>query len=161
MIVIVMGVSGSGKTTVAAQLARELGWKFLDADSFHSAANVAKMHAGIPLDDADRAPWLEALRREIERSLARAENLVIACSALKDSYREQLLIDSSVRLVYLRSTLEVLRQRLKLRKGHFMTEQLLASQLETLEEPADAVTVDVEHPVDEIVAEIREHLGLR
>jgi len=160
-IVIVMGVSGSGKTTVAAQLARELGWQFLDADSFHSAANVAKMHAGIPLDDADRAPWLAALHREIERSLAKAESLALACSALKRSYREQLLVDPSVRLVYLWGTFEVLRQRLKQRKGHFMTEQLLASQLETLEEPSDAVTVDIEHPVDEIVAEIRQRLGLR
>src|SRR3979409_1680247 len=161
MIVIVMGVSGSGKTTVAAQLARELGWQFLDADSFHSVANVAKMHAGIPLDDADRAPWLEALRSEIERSLAQAESLVMACSALKRSYREQLLIDPSVGLAYLRGTFEVLRQRLKQRKGHFMTEHLLASTLETLEEPVDAVAVDVEQPVDEIVAEIRERLGLR
>jgi gluconokinase len=161
MIVIVMGVSGSGKTTVAAQLARELGWQFLDADSFHSASNVAKMQAGVPLEDSDRAPWLEALRREIERSLAHTESLVMACSALKRSYREQLLIDPSVRLAYLRGTFEVLRQRLKQRKGHFMTEQLLASQLETLEEPSDAVTVDVEQPVDEIVAKIRERLGLR
>jgi gluconokinase len=161
MIVIVMGVSGSGKTTVAAQLARELGWKFLDADSFHSASNVAKMQAGVPLDDADRAPWLEALRCEIERSLAKAESLAMACSALKRSYREQFLIDPSVKLAYLRGTFEVLRQRLKQRKGHFMTEQLLATQLETLEEPSDAVAVDVEHPIDEIMAEIREHLGLR
>jgi gluconokinase len=161
MIVIVMGVAGSGKTTVAVQLARELGWKFLDADAFHSASNVAKMQAGIPLDDADRVPWLEALRREIERSLAKAESLAMACSALKLSYREQLLLDPSVRLVYLRGEFEVLRQRLKQRKGHFMTEQLLASQLETLEEPSDAVTVDVQHPVDELVSEIREHLGLR
>jgi gluconokinase len=160
-IVIVMGVSGSGKTTVAAQLARGLGWKFLDADSLHSSANVAKMHAGIPLDDSDRAPWLAALHREIERSLAKAENLALACSALKRSYREQLLIDSGVKLVYLRGTFEVLRHRLEQRKGHFMTEQLLASQLETLEEPADAVTMDVQQPVDEIVAEIRERLGLR
>jgi gluconokinase len=161
MIVIVMGVSGSGKTTVAAELARELGWKFLDADSFHSASNVAKMQVGIALDDSDRAPWLEALRHKIERSLAKSESLAMACSALKRSYREQLLIDPSVRLVYLRGTFEVLRQRLKQRKGHFMTEQLLASQLETLEEPSDGVTVDVEHPIDEIVAEIRERLGLR
>lgn len=154
MVVIVMGVAGSGKTTIASELARTLGWEFLDADSFHSPANVAKMHAGIPLNDSDRAPWLQALRREIERSLAGTGSLALACSALKQSYREQLLVSPDVKLVYLRGTFEVLRQRLEQRKGHFMPEQLLASQLETLEEPADATTVDVHHSVDEIIAEI-------
>jgi gluconokinase len=154
VVVIVMGVAGSGKTTIASELARTLGWEFLDADSLHSPANVAKMHAGIPLDDADRAPWLQALRREIERSLAGTRSLALACSALKQSYREQLLVSPDVKLVYLRGTFEVLRQRLEQRKGHFMPEQLLASQLETLEEPADAITVDVQHSVDEMIAEI-------
>jgi gluconokinase len=161
LVVIVMGVSGSGKTTAASQLARELGWVFLDADAFHSAANVAKMRAGTPLDEADRAPWLRALRGEVERFLSVSENMALACSALRQTYREQLLVDSSVKLVYLRGTFEGLRERLEQRKGHFMTEKLLASQLQTLEEPADAVTVDIAHSVDEIVAEIRERLGLR
>lgn len=160
MVVIVMGVSGSGKTTVATQLASELDWKFLDADSLHSPASIAKMQAGIPLNDADRAPWLQTLRHEIERSLAKDENLTLACSALKRVYREQVLVNSDVKLVYLRGTAQVLRQRLKQRVGHFMSEQLLASQLETLEEPSEAVTVDVRHSVDEIVAEVRERLHL-
>jgi gluconokinase len=153
-----MGISGVGKTTVAAQLAQELAWEFLDADWFHSAANVAKMHAGIPLDDADRVPWLGALRSEIERAIREKRNLTLACSALKESYREQLMVGPEVRLVYLKGTFEVLRQRLVHRSGHFMTEKLLASQLETLEEPGDAITVDVQRPVAEIVAEIRRQL---
>jgi gluconokinase len=155
LVVIVMGVSGAGKTTVAAQLAQELGWEFLDADSYHSSANIAKMHAGIPMDDADRAPWLEALRREIERAIQEKRNLTLACSALKQSYRQQLMVGPEVRLAYLKGTFDVLRQRLVHRSGHFMTEKLLASQLETLEEPAGAITVDVQQPVAEIVAEIR------
>jgi gluconokinase len=153
-----MGASGAGKTAVAARLAQELGWEFLDADSFHSAANIAKMHAGIPLDDADRAPWLAALRREIERAIQQERNVTLACSALKETYREQLMVGPEVRLVYLKGTFDVLRQRLVHRSGHFMTEKLLASQLEALEEPANAVTVDVRQPVAEIVAEIRRRL---
>ena len=155
-----MGIAGSGKTTVASEFARELGWVFLDADDFHSAANVAKMRAGIPLEDADRAPWLLALRGEVDRFRRGTQGMVLACSALRQTYREQLLVDSSVKLVYLRGTFEVLRERLRQRTGHFMTEKLLASQMQTLEEPSDAVTIDVQHSVDEIVAEIRERLGL-
>lgn len=153
-----MGVSGAGKTTVAAELAQELGWEFLDADSFHSAANVAKMHAGIPLDDADRAPWLEALRGEILRALQEKRNLALACSALKEAYRQRLMVGPEVRLVYLKGSFDVLRDRLAHRSGHFMTEKLLASQLETLEEPANAITVDVRQPLAEIVAAIRRQL---
>jgi gluconokinase len=158
LVVIVMGVSGAGKTTVAACLAQELGWEFLDADSFHSAANVAKMYAGIPLDDADRTPWLEALRREIARAIQQRRNLTLACSALKDAYREQLVAGPEVRLVYLKGTFDVLRQRLVHRSGHFMTDRLLASQLEALEEPADAITVDAQQPIADIVAEIHRQL---
>jgi gluconokinase len=156
-----MGVAGSGKTTVASALARVLGWEFLDADAFHSPANVAKMRAGIPLTDVDRAPWLGALRDEIHRSLAGTGSLALACSALKGSYRDQLLVGPDVKLVYLRGTFEVLQRRLQLRQGHFMTAQMLAGQLETLEEPADAITVDVEDSVDGIVTKIRLQLGLR
>jgi gluconokinase len=153
-----MGVSGAGKTTVATHLAQELGWEFLDADSFHSPANIAKMYAGIPLDDADRTPWLEALRREIAHAIQQRRNLALACSALKDAYREQLVVGPEVRLVYLKGTFDLLRQRLMHRSGHFMTERLLASQLEALEEPADAITVDAQQPVADIVAEIHRQL---
>jgi gluconokinase len=155
-----MGVAGAGKTTIASQLALELGWEFLDADSFHSPANVAKMRAGIPLDDVDRAPWLQSLRDEIERATAENRNLALACSALKRTYRDQLCTGLNVTIVYLKGTFEVLRSRLALRKGHFMTEQLLASQLESLEEPSGAVSVNIDRPVQEIVAEIRAQLGL-
>jgi gluconokinase len=158
LVVIVMGVSGAGKTTVAAHLAQELGWDFLDADSFHSAGNIAKMHAGIPLDDADRTPWLEVLRREIACAIQQRRNLTLACSALKDAYRQQLVAGPEVRLVYLKGPFDVLRQRLVHRSGHFMTERLLASQLEALEEPADAITVDAQQPVADIVAEIHRQL---
>ena len=171
MVVIVMGVAGSGKTTIASLLAEELGWDFLDADSIHSPANVAKMESGIPLNDADRVPWLRELRLAIERSLAEKRNLALACSALKRSYRQQLMVgseieqskiqNSDVKLVYLKGTFEELRQRLQHRTGHFMTEQLLGSQLETLEEPSDATTVDAGRSPQEIVAEIRRQLGLR
>ena len=156
-----MGVSGSGKTTVASLLAEELGWEFLDADSIHSPANVAKMRSGAPLNDADRAPWLRDLRLVIERSLAEQCHLALACSALKERYRRQLMVSSEVKLVYLKGTFEELRHRLQSRTDHFMTEQLLGSQLATLEEPSDAVTLDASLPSNEIVAEIREQLGLR
>lgn len=155
-----MGVAGSGKTTIASGLARELGWDFLDADSFHPPANVAKMAAGIPLDDSDRAPWLHALRLEIEHALRDRRSLALACSALKETYRSQLMIDPEVRLVYLQGSFEVLRERLQGRTGHFMPDSLLASQLETLEEPSNAITFDVRAPAPEIVAEIRRRLRL-
>ena len=160
MVLIVMGVAGSGKTTIASQLALELGWEFLDADSFHSPANVEKMRTGIPLDDADRAPWLQSLRHEIERSFSEKRNLTLACSALKRIYREQLSSGLDVKIVYLKGTLEVLRERLAQRTGHFMTEQLLVSQLESLEEPSDAITINIDRPVPEIVAVIRRQLAL-
>lgn len=161
MVVIVMGVAGSGKSTVAHELARKLGWEFLDADDLHSPENVAKMQAGVPLNDTDRAPWLEALRREIERSLAGTGSMALACSALKQSYREQLMVSPEVKLVYLRGTFEVLQRRLQQRTGHFMTAQMLASQMEALEEPSDAITLDVTQPIDEKLAAIQRGLGLR
>ena len=131
---------------------------FLDADSFHSAGNIAKMHSGEPLDDSDRAPWLAALRGEMQRAVTDGFNLVLACSALKERYRRELRVapgkNSEVRFVYLRASFEVLRKRLRERTAHFVTESLLESQIQTLEEPGDAVTVDAERPVSEIVDEI-------
>ena len=136
MIVIVAGVSGSGKTTVGALLAGRLGWAFADADDFHPAANIAKMHAGIPLTDEDRWPWLRLIAAWMDERIAHGESAVLACSALKRSYRD-MLIDGrpEVQMVFLATDGQVLTRRLAARVGHFFPEQLLRSQLETLEPP--------------------------
>ncbi len=154
-----MGVSGAGKTTVGRLLASELGWDFVDADDYHPAANVEKMRNGIPLTDADRAPWLNTLRSMITGWIQAGKNAVLACSALKRAYREELRVAPGVNLVYLRATPELLHQRLRERHGHFMAEKMLASQLETLEDPKCAVVVDVDKSPQQIVAEIREKLN--
>ena len=156
-----MGVVGAGKTTVGKLLAEQLGWEFVDADSFHSAANVEKIRLGIPLDDADRAPWLRAIRAAIQRWIAKKQNVVLACSALKRSYREELDGGAEVKLVYLKGTYEIIYQRLGLRQGHFASEKLLASQFAILEEPEDGVVVDVEQSPEVLVEEIRGRLGLK
>src|ERR1700730_4198708 len=156
-----MGVSGSGKTTVRQLLAADLGWECADADDYHPAANVEKMRNGIPLTDADRAPWLETLRALIAGWIAAKRNAALACSALKRAYRERLQIGPEVRVVYLKGTPELLRQRLRARVGHFMTERMLESQLAALEEAEDAVVVDVDRPPAEIVGEILARLGLK
>ena len=155
-----MGPAGSGKTTVGELLASQLGWEFADGDSFHSPANIEKMSRGVPLDDHDRIPWLDAIRAAMEHWNAQRRNVVLACSALKKSYRERLLINSAVRLVYLKGTFDLLRQRLHARKGHYATEQILKSQFADLEEPADAITMDVARSPEEIVAQIRKQLSL-
>ncbi|MGB7555746.1 MAG: gluconokinase, partial [Candidatus Korobacteraceae bacterium] len=142
MIIILMGVSGVGKTTIGKALAQELHWRFAEGDDFHSAANIAKMHAGIPLTDEDRAPWLQSLRSAITRWLAAGENVVLACSALKASYRETLQVAPEVKFVYLRGSFELIAQRLASRHGHYMNPHLLRSQFDTLEEPIDTVTID-------------------
>jgi gluconokinase len=161
MIVIVMGTAGSGKTTIGKLLAAQLGWEFADADNFHSPANVAKMSRGIPLDDADRAPWLDALRAAIVRWIGERQNAVLACSALKAGYREHLRVSAEVRFIYLKGSYETIAKRMHVRKKHYAPEELLASQFATLEEPGDdAIRVDVEPPPETIVAEVRERLGL-
>ena len=160
MIVLLMGPAGSGKTTVGELLAAQLGWEFADGDSFHSAANIEKMRRGIPLDDNDRIPWLNSIRETMEKWDAQGRNVVLACSALKRDYRLRLQINSNVKLVYLKGSYELLRERLHQRKGHYAGEQLLASQFADLEEPTDAVTIDVAHTPEEIVAEIRKRLAL-
>ncbi len=160
MIVMIMGTTGSGKTTVGRLLAERLGWEFADADDFHSPTNIEKMKRGIPLTDADRAPWLKAMHDKIVLWISEKKNVVLACSALKQSYRNELLVSSDVKLVYLKGTYELLYRRLLSRKEHFANEKLLASQFETLEEPSDAVTVDASHSPEEIVAEICRRLGL-
>jgi gluconokinase len=155
-----MGPTGSGKTTVGELLASQLQWEFVDGDTFHPPANIEKMSRGVPLDDINRAPWLESIRNAILQWIATRRNVVLACSALKRSYREKLCVDSNVRLVYLKGSYELLQQRLRSRHGHFAGEQILAGQFADLEEPADAVTVNVARKPEEIVTEIRKRLSL-
>lgn len=161
MIAVLMGVSGVGKTTLGLRLAAELGWPFLDADDFHPAANVAKMSRGLPLTDADRAPWLDALAAGIRERLARGESAVLACSALKHGYRERLRVDPSVRFVYLHADPALIRRRLQERRGHFFAPELLESQLAALEEPREALRVDAADAPDVVVRRIVAGLGLR
>jgi gluconokinase len=162
MVVVLMGVSGSGKTTVGKELADQLGWSFVDADDYHPAANVEKMRRGIPLTDEDRRPWLDALRTRVDGACARGENVVLACSALKHKYQHYLEQDdpACVRYIYLSGSEELIRERLAARKGHFMNPNLLHSQFETLEPPEGALRVDVAPPPEVIAAEIRGKLGL-
>lgn len=161
MIVLLMGVSGSGKTTVGRQLAAGLGWSFRDADEFHPPANIVKMSAGIPLTDEDRAPWLAAIRAHIDACLARGENAVVTCSALKESYRRIIVADPArVKLVYLRGDFDLLLRRLGRREGHFMKADMLKSQFDALEPPRDALTLDVASPPEKLVADIRAAFGL-
>ena len=156
---IVMGVAGSGKTTVGEALARHLGWNFYDADAFHPAANIEKMANGTPLTDSDRAPWLAALHSLISTSLKENRPGVLACSALKESYRRKLLEgNDGVQIVYLKGSYDLIWSRLSRRKDHYMKPQMLQSQFETLEEPADALTLDVSLPVADLVGEILKRL---
>jgi gluconokinase len=160
-VVILMGVAGSGKTTVGQRLAASLGWPFFDADDHHPAANVEKMSRGVPLDDEDRRPWLESLRELIASRLGRGESAILACSALKESYRETLSgSDPRARFVYLEADPALLSSRLEHRPPHFFAAGLLDSQLATLEEPRDAIRVDASRTPDDLVAEIRRRLGL-
>jgi gluconokinase len=158
VVILLMGVSGSGKTTVGQLLASQLGWQFADADDYHSAANVEKMRTGIPLTNADRGPWLATLRSMCAQWIAAGKNAVLACSALKRAYREELRVSPEVKFVYLKGSPQLLYERLHARSGHFMTEKMLGSQLEALEEPEDAIVVDVERSPAEIVTEIRTKL---
>jgi gluconokinase len=161
MIVIVMGVTGSGKTTVGMLLANRLGWDFLDADDFHSAANKTKMHQGIPLTDADRMPWLEAMHAKLLQLDSEKRDAVLGCSALKQSYRNVLMAGVQAKLVYLKGSYGFIANRLHSRKGHFADEHILVGQFADLEEPKNAVVVDIAPSADKIVDEILAHLNLQ
>lgn len=160
MVAIVMGVTGAGKTTIGELMAKQLGWEFVDADRFHSTANVEKIRNGIALNDADREPWLHAMREAITSWIADQRNVVLACSALKRAYRDQLSVSDSVKFVYLKGSYELISNRLKSRHGHFASESILASQFTTLEEPQDAAVVEADQAPEQMVKEIRQRLGL-
>ena len=159
MIIVLMGVAGSGKTRVGTLLAEALRCQFLDADSLHVPGNIERMAAGIPLTDADRAPWLAAIHERMAAAFARGDSLVVACSALKESYRAILAADLDVTWVYLQGPEAVIRERLRSREGHFLKAGMLVSQLEALEEPRDAIVADITlspaEIVQRILAEIR------
>lgn len=157
MVVVIMGVAGSGKTTVGQALALRTGWPFGDADDFHSPANRAKMHAGIPLTDEDRKPWLQAIHDQIVRWIRDGVNGIVTCSALKESYRSTLTQGTppgSVHFVFLTGPPAVIQQRMEARRDHFMPESLLPSQLATLEPPHDAIQISITQTVPAMVAEI-------
>jgi gluconokinase len=162
MIVVVMGVSGCGKSTVGQALAAACGWPFLDADDFHPPANVAKMGAGIPLTDEDRWPWLDRLASELTAILARGEHAVLACSALKQAYRDRLApasIAAHVRFAFLKGDEATIAARLAPRQHRYMPATLLRSQFATLEEPTNAIVVDLRESVEAQVATIRAALA--
>lgn len=155
---VVMGVSGCGKSSVGEALANQLGWDFYDADDFHPPENVAKMASGTPLNDSDRAPWLATLHDLISSNLTRNQPGVLACSALKERYRQQLLDGNpNVQIVYLKGSYDLIWSRMEERTDHYMKPHMLKSQFDALEEPTDALTVDISVSVDEIVQEILRH----
>jgi len=159
MILVVMGVAGSGKTKVGRALAAHLGWPFFDADDFHPPENIARMRAGIALTDAEREPWLESLRALVRRADAEGEQLVLACSALRTRFRERLRDGArDLRYIYLESGRDLIARRLATRADHFLDPDLLESQFETLEEPADAIVVDAARPPHELAAQIERAL---
>lgn len=163
-VIVVMGVAGSGKTTIAAELARRLGWRFAEGDAFHPEANVAKMRNAIPLTDEDRWPWLDAIAAWIAATRASGARCVVACSALKRAYRERIAHGrDDVRFVYLQGTYDLVAGRMAGRQGHYMPLALLRSQYETLEEPGgeeNPVVMPIERPPQELVAHILEALRL-
>lgn len=161
MVILIMGVAGSGKTTVGLELASALGWRFRDADDFHPPENIAKMSAGLPLSDADRAPWLAAIRAHITALLGRSESGIVTCSALKESYRAAAIPDADrVKLVHLKGDYSLILDRMNRREGHFMKPEMLKSQFETLEPPASALEINIAQSPAAIVAAIRQALAI-
>lgn len=161
MIVILMGVAGAGKTVVGKQLAVQLGWTFVEGDEFHSTDGRAKMRQGIPLTDEDREPWLRLLRIKIEELIKEKKNAVVACSALKQRYRDMLCVNKDVRLAYLKVDRSILEQRLHSRQDHFFPAALLDSQLATWEVPQEAWVIEAEGSILETVAKMKDMLEAR
>ena len=159
MIVILMGVSGVGKTTIGQVLSAKLGWPLFDADEFHSAASIEKMRSGTPLEDADRWPWLDRMNAMLVEKAGSGQSVLLACSALKQVYRDRLARDIvDLRWVYLKGSFELIRKRLETRKGHYMKAGLLESQFATLEEPGDAIGLDIDDTPDAIADSILRQL---
>ncbi len=155
MVIILFGVAGSGKTLIGRLLATKLGWAFYDADDFHLPAHIEQMRQGIPLTDRDRQPWLDRLSQLIQEHLHKNQSMVLACSGLKEVYRQQLKQSDAVKLVYLKGDPALIADRLQQRQGHFMNPALLQSQFDALEQPPpDTLIVDVSLPPEAIVQEI-------
>jgi gluconokinase len=153
---LIMGVSGSGKTTLGRALAQKLAWDFFDADDFHPPGNIAKMTTGIPLSDSDRGPWLAALHHQLLSTLSADRHPVLACSALKEAYRTQLLEGlEGMAIIYLKGSYDLIWRRMAVRERHYMKPQMLQSQFDILQEPKDAVVLDVEMPVKDMLDTIR------
>jgi gluconokinase len=161
MIVVLMGVSGSGKTTVGEDLARRVGWRYFDADDYHPAENVEKMRSGVALTDADRWPWLDRLNRLLRERESTGENTILGCSALKQRYRDRLAQGlQDVRWIYLKGAFELIQSRLEARKHRYMPASLLRSQFQTLEEPTDALIVDIADPPERLAERIADALSV-
>lgn len=161
MVIILFGVAGAGKSLIGSLLATELGWEFYDADQFHPVRNIEKMTQGIALADEDRRPWIESLCESLREISGRREDAVLACSVLRESYRQRLALCAEVKLVFLKGEYTFIKKRLRGRRGHFMAPKLLRSQFETLEEPqGGALVVDVKLDPSEIVKVIRRELKL-
>jgi gluconokinase len=160
MIFIVMGVSGSGKSTVGKAVSKKFGWRFYEGDEYHPVENVEKMKNGFPLNDDDRLPWLISLRNIIEQAIEKKENIVISCSALKEAYRKILKVNDEVRFIYLKGSYDLIRKRMEARENHFFKPDMLKSQFDTMEEPDDAVVIDIsgstQKIIDDAIAKIME-----
>jgi gluconokinase len=164
VVIIICGVAGAGKTTIAQLLAQELEWKFYDADDFHSVANIAKMESGVPLTDEDRQPWLGKLRELVQECLMAGKNAVLACSALKKAYRDRLRVSEEVKFIFLRGNRSTITEHLQQRRGHFMNPALLDSQFEDLEEPQPsehALSLELGRNFRDLVELIKTKLKLR